>query len=190
VPLSTEIDRELMQRLASRERGALGELFDRHGSAVLGLLIRLLRRREEAEELMQEVFLQAWNRAESYRPEASAPRSWLLMIARSRAIDQIRSRAARRRREQEVGEAAELNGHPIALPEGLDRLERSERKRLVARALGGLGEDQRTAIELAFFGGLSHREVAEKLDAPLGTVKSRILLGMKKLRRSLAESAA
>ena len=85
---------------------------------------------------------------------------------------------------------AEMNGHPITLPEGLDRLERSERKRLVARALEELGEDQRTAIELAFFGGLSHREVAEKLDAPLGTVKSRILLGMKKLRRSLAESAA
>jgi RNA polymerase sigma-70 factor (ECF subfamily) len=188
--LSTEIDRVLMRRLAARERGALGELFDRHGSAVLGLLIRMLRRREEAEELMQEVFLQAWNNAESYRPEISAPRSWLLMIAHSRAIDQIRSRVARRRREEEVGKVAQLNGHPIALPEGLDRLERSERKRLVARALEKLGEDQRTAIELAFFAGLTHREVAEKLDAPLGTVKSRILLGMKKLRAHLAESAA
>jgi RNA polymerase sigma-70 factor, ECF subfamily len=190
VPLSLDSDRQLMLRLASGERGALGELFDRHGSAVLGLLIRMLRQREEAEELMQEVFLQVWNNSTSYRPESSAPRSWLLMIARSRAIDHIRSRKARRRREDEVGYSAHLNGHPITLPEGLDRLERSERKRLVARALDELGEDQRTAIELAFFGGLSHRQVAEKLDAPLGTVKSRILLGMKKLRQSLAENAA
>lgn len=190
MPLSIDIDYELMRRLAAGERAALGGLFDRHGSAVLGLLIRMLQRREEAEEQMQEVFLAAWRNAASYRPEASPPRSWLLLMARSRAIDQIRARGARRRREQEVGKAAVLDGQPITLPEGLDRLERSERKRLVARALGELGEDQRTAIELAFFGGLSHRQVAERLDAPLGTVKSRILLGMKKLRRTLAESAA
>jgi len=174
-----------MRRLAAGDRDAMQELFDRHASAVLGLLMRMLRRRGEAEELLQDVFFDAWNQADKYRPDASAPKSWLMMMARSRAIDRIRSVRSRRRREREVVEQARIDGYPVELPEGFENLRREERRERIAAALGELPEDQRRAIEAAFFEGLSHSQVAEKLGAPLGTVKSRILLGMRKLRNHL-----
>lgn len=175
-----------MRRLAAGDHEALGLLFDRHSSGVLGLLLRMLRRRGEAEELMQDVFFQAWRQAASYRPEASAPKSWLLMMARSRAIDRIRSARSRRSRERDVVQQAELDGYAVEPPEGFDNLVAEDRRQRVATALAQLPDEQRAAIEAAFFDGLSHREVAEKLDAPLGTVKSRILLGMRKLRVHLS----
>ena len=175
-----------MLRLAGGDREAMGALFERHASGVFGLLLRMLRQRAEAEELLQEVFFQAWQDAGRYRPDASAPRTWLLMLARSRAIDRLRSGTARVRREQDVARQAQLDGHPAEAPRGFDRLLRDERRRRVTAALGSLPDEQRAAIELAFFEGLSHREVAERLEAPLGTVKSRILLGMRKLRDRLA----
>lgn len=175
-----------MRRLCDGDGDAMKELFDRHASGVLGLLMRMLRRRGEAEELLQEVFFDAWSQADSYRPEASAPKSWLMMMARSRAIDRIRSVTSRRRRERRAVEQARIDGYPVELPEGFDNLRREERSQRVAAALGELPEEQRQAIEAAFFEGLSHRQVAEKLGAPLGTVKSRILLGMRKLRKHLS----
>jgi RNA polymerase sigma-70 factor (ECF subfamily) len=179
-------DRDLMRRLAGGDREAMAALFDRHASGVLGLLLRMTGQRAEAEELLQEVFFQAWQEAGRYRPEVSAPRSWLLMLARSRALDRLRSAGARRRREVEAARQARLDGHPVEAPRGYERLQQEERRRRVAAALGALPEEQRSAIELAFFEGLTHRQVAERLEAPLGTVKSRILLGMRKLRERLA----
>lgn len=176
-------DAVLLGRVARGDPAAFATLFDRHSSAVLGLLVRMLGRRPEAEELLQDVFLQAWREADRYRPEAASPRGWLLMMARSRALDRIRSRAARERRE-----AAVERDRPAAAavePAGPERLERRERRGRVAAALDALPPEQRQAIEHAFFGGLTHREVAERLREPLGTVKSRILLGMKKMREAL-----
>lgn len=178
-------DADSVRRLAAGDRSALGELYDVHAAAVLGLLLRMVRRRGEAEELLQEVFLQAWRSAERYDPQRSSPRTWLLMIARSRAVDALRSRRARRRREEDTVAAARWDGHRVQPPEGLERLQEAERRRHVHRALNALPEEQRQAVELAFFTGLTHRQVAERLQAPLGTVKSRILLGMKKLRQNL-----
>jgi RNA polymerase sigma-70 factor, ECF subfamily len=175
-----------MHRLAGGDREAMVTLFDRHASGVLGLLLRMMRQRAEAEELLQEVFFQAWQDAGRYRPEVSAPRTWLLMLARSRALDRLRSTGARRRREVEVARQARFDGHPVEAPRGYERLQEEERRRRVATALGTLPEAQRSAIELAFFAGLTHCEVAERLREPLGTVKSRILLGMRKLREKLA----
>lgn len=178
-------DTALLARIARRDQAAFAAFYDRHASQVLGLLFRMLRRRAEAEEMLQEVFLQVWREAERYRPQGSTPRGWVFLMARSRAIDRMRSATARERREVRT---AENPGPASVAPAGPERLEERERRHRIAAALAELPAEQRTAIEHAFFEGLSHREVAEQLDEPLGTVKSRILLGMRKLRRSLEAS--
>ncbi len=177
-------DRELLARIAGGDRQAFTELFDAHAAAILGVLTLLAGRREEAEELLQETFLQAWGEAGRYRAERATPRGWLLMMARSRAIDRLRASGARGRREETVGR--ELTGPGTVAPVGTANLEADERGRQVRGALDQLPPEQRQAIELAFYEGLSHREVAERLGQPLGTVKSRILLGMGKLRQALS----
>ena len=176
-------DVQLMGRVASGDREAFSTLFERHAPLVLGVLTKMLRRRDEAEEVLQEAFLQAWDRADSYNPQRATPRGWLLLISRSRAIDRIRSRQARTRREEavQVEDAWRTKVDPV----GTGELEASERAERVGRALRVLPEDQRRCIELAFFEGLSHSQIASALDQPLGTVKSRILLGMRKLRDQL-----
>lgn len=172
----------LMGRVAARDQQAFARLFDRHSAVVLGVLTRLLGDRALAEEILQEAFLQAWQQADRYQPALATPRGWLLMMARSRALDRLRSRSARQRREDEV-----MREVPVAAEaEGTAAIEADERRRHVTMALGGLPPEQRECIELAFFGGLTHTQIADRLQAPLGTVKSRILLGMNKLRQSLA----
>jgi RNA polymerase sigma-70 factor (ECF subfamily) len=181
-------DMALVGRIARGDSAAFATFYDRHASQVLGLLFKMLRRRAEAEEMLQEVFLQVWREAERYRPGGSTPRGWIFMLARSRAIDRIRSSSARRRREEATAAPVDPVTPSAVAPAGPERLEERERRRQVANALAELPPEQRTAIEHAFFGGLSHREVAEHLGEPLGTIKSRILLGMRKLRRSLEAS--
>ncbi len=179
------LDRYLVSRIAGGDREAFAVFFDRHAPAVLGVLVRMLRDRGEAEEVLQEAFLQVWQGAGGYRADGASPRGWLLVLARSRAIDRLRSAGARQRREERVvaGEPALAAGaEPPAAPA---RLEEAERRRTVGSALARLPEDQRRCIELAYFEGLSHTQIADRLDAPLGTVKSRVLLGMKKLRAFL-----
>jgi RNA polymerase sigma-70 factor, ECF subfamily len=178
-------DRELMTRVSTRDGSAFARLFEVHAPLTLGLLDRILGRRGEAEEVLQEVFLQVWMQADRYDGARSTPRGWILMLARSRALDRIRRRDSVRRREEAAGEEASDAVSPV----GTERLESLDRKRQVASALGLLSQDQRRCIELAFFEGLTHTQIAERLAAPLGTVKSRILLGMNKLRQALSAQA-
>ena len=173
-----------MGRVAGGDREAFAAIFDRHSPIVLGMLLRMLRRHDLAEEILQEAFLQAWKQAESYRPERASPKGWLLLLARSRALDRIRSATARGRREQAVY-ADELLPSTES-PRGTRRLEEKERSGQLSQALEVLPAEQRKCIELAFFEGLTHRQVAERTGEPLGTVKSRIALGMNKLRQALA----
>lgn len=173
-----------MRRIAGGDGEALSEAFDLHSPVVLGLLVRILGRRSEAEEILQEVFLQIWNQAGRYDPQRATPRGWMLMLARSRALDRLRRRDASQRREERVSEAEARWEGPV----GTARLEASERRSRIASALGLLTPEQRHCIELAFFEGLTHTQIAERLEAPLGTVKSRILLGMGKLRQMLSTS--
>jgi len=175
-------DRELMRRVADRDSGAFAFLFERHAPVALGLLQRILGGRGEAEEVLQEVFLQIWTQAGRYDGARSTPRGWILMLARSRALDRLRRRESARRREETAGEEAGAAVSPL----GTERLENLEVKRQVGSALGALSPDQRRCIELAFFEGLTHTQIAARLEEPLGTVKSRILLGMNKLRQALS----
>jgi len=174
---------ELVQRVAAGDNEAFAALFDRHSSRVLGMLIQILRRRELAEELLQETFLQAWSQADRYREDRATVCGWLLMMARSRALDHLRASRSRSEREERAG--TESSTPQVTEPVGTGELEARERQRFVLNALAGLSEDQRRCVELAFFKGLSHGQIAAELEQHLGTVKSRILLGMRKLRAAL-----
>lgn len=177
-------DAVLLGRTARGDAAAFGSLFDRHSGLVLGLLVRMLGRRAEAEELLQEVFLQVWREADRYRPEAASPRGWLLMIARSRAIDRLRFESRKKRSD---GGDAQPPAEAAADPR--DVLELREQSESLRAALMALTPDERQAIETTFFAGLTHAEAAARLNQPLGTIKSRIRSGLQKLRDKLAAEA-
>jgi RNA polymerase sigma-70 factor (ECF subfamily) len=175
-----EVDLDLLRRIAGGSEDALGVFYDRYSGLVWGLLRRMLGESGEAEEVLQEAFFQIWRDAGRYDPGRATPRGWLLLIARSRALDRLRKRAAIERREDAVAqEAAGLAAAPL----GSRRLELIERRRHISSALDRLPREQRRVIELSFFHGLSQSQIAAHLGAPLGTVKSRALLGMKRLRQ-------
>ena len=167
-------DQELLTGMASGDRGAFAEFFDRHAPRVLGLLCKWLGQRSDAEDVLQETFWQVWCRAGQYDAARAAPEAWLVLIARSRAMDH-------RRRQRPAP----------ALPDGpgpadpASALERSEQTQQVRTALASLPEEQRSAISLAFYGGLTYEQVAQHQAIPLGTAKTRIRLGMRRLRSLL-----
>lgn len=171
----------LVGRIAARDAAAFAAFYDRQASRALGLLLRMLGDRPEAEDVLQEVFLQVWQQADRFRPQRSSPRGWVLLLARSRALDRLRSRQARRRREERT---AADRGDDRSEAAGTERLEAEERAERLGSALEGLPGEQRRAIELAFFEGLTQSEIAARVGAPLPTVKSRVLLGMNKLRHA------
>lgn len=174
-------DARLLDSVAAGDADALALLFDRHGAAVLGLLTRMLGRGGEADEVLQEVFLWLWKHPRRYDAGRSSLRGWLLVLARSRALDVLRADRSRRVREEGVERDRPLAHEPVPLAD----LEQRERQRRLRAALVNLPEEQRRCIELAFFVGLSHSQIAARLEQPLGTVKSRIQLGMAKLRAAL-----
>lgn len=176
-------DRALITKTAAGDADAFATLYDRHGGLALGVVRRILGDSGEAEEVLQESFLQVWREADRYDGSRATPRGWIVMIARSRALDRLRSAAASQRREEGVAQEAGLR---VAVPVGSCRLERLEVRRRVSSALARLPKEQRAVIELAFYHGLSHSQIAARLEAPLGTVKSRVLLGMRKLKDLLA----
>jgi RNA polymerase sigma-70 factor (ECF subfamily) len=173
-------DRALLERIARGDTAALGLLYDRYAALAFGLAMRILRDPGVAEEVVQDAFLNAWRRASSFRPDRGEPRTWLLSIVHHRAIDRLRG-AAGQRAELDLADAPEPVDRADVWAETWVGLEREA----IARALAALPEEQRAAIELAFFGGLTHAEVAERLGEPLGTVKGRIRLGLTKLRTLL-----
>ena len=174
-------DAELMRRLTGGESAALDTLFVRHGGRVHGLLLRMLGSSGEAEEVLQDVFLQAWTRAATFRADKGSPRGWLMVMARSRALDRLRAGRAARRRDDTALQERPL----VEPPEAEAEVERQELGARMRQLMAELPAEQREAIELAFFAGLTHSQCAERLGLPLGTVKSRILMGMKKLKQGL-----
>jgi RNA polymerase sigma-70 factor (ECF subfamily) len=177
-------DRQLLARLAGGDADALSLLYDRYASMLLALAIRVLRDRAEGEEVLQEVMLQAWRQAGRYDPQRSSVSTWLVMMTRSRAIDRVRSRnvvdrtlAAKQREETRTHES----------PEGARSVLHRERAARLREELAGLPAEQREVLELAFFEGLTQREIAARTEIPLGTVKTRTLLAMKKLRIALRD---
>ena len=175
----TRADIALLDRIVARDEHAVAELYDKHCRLLFGLILRILRDRSEAEEVLQEVFLQVWTRAETFNVALGSPAGWLVRIARNRAIDRLRANAVRLRAVEE----APVDTTSAASPETNAAL--GEQQRAVARALDTLPSEQRVLIEQAYFLGLTQSELAERFKLPLGTVKTRIRTGMLALREQL-----
>jgi RNA polymerase sigma-70 factor, ECF subfamily len=174
----TRADIGLLNRIVARDSSAVGELYDRHGRLLYGLILRVLRDRGEAEEVLQEVFVQVWMRAETYNVALGSPAAWLVRIARNRAIDRLRANSVRTRTVEATPQPP-----PVESPEA--RAAMNEQQRAVARALDALPPEQRQLIECAYFQGLTQSELAERFGLPLGTVKTRVRTGMMTLKREL-----
>jgi RNA polymerase sigma-70 factor (ECF subfamily) len=177
-------DVELLKAVASRDEAALGQLYDRYRLILFSVLVRILNNREEAEDVLQEVFLQVWRRAADFDANRGRPFKWLVTLARSRGIDRLRSVASRERVATAAG--AEVNEASGDVSDAATDAIRSEQRGVVNNALSQLPEEQKRPLMLAYFDGLTQSEIAMQLGAPLGTVKTRMRSGMMKLRELLS----
>ena len=168
--------------MAEGDRDAFKQFYDRHARQVYPLILRIVRDPSDAADVLQEVFWGAWQSAASYDPGRGTPEAWIFTRARTRAIDRVR--AIRRRGETFVAPVDEGVAAAAADP-GRDVVDRMGDRDLVVGALGRLPEAQREALALAYYGGLTQTEIAERLKQPLGTVKTRIRLGLERLREML-----
>jgi RNA polymerase sigma-70 factor (ECF subfamily) len=185
--LSDPTDLGLLQRIVARDTAALADLYDRHSRLLFSLILRILRDQAEAEEILQEVFVRVWTRAELYDPRLGGPTPWLVCLARNCAIDRLR---ARRVRDAASGPALDestadppVSATDMRTPEMvvLD----AERRGALKDVLADLPAEQRRLIEAAFFEGYTHNELAKRFGLPLGTVKTRIRAGMIAMRQRL-----
>jgi RNA polymerase sigma-70 factor, ECF subfamily len=178
-------DADLIEGVVRGDRQAFAALYDRHGAILFGIVLRILGSRSEAEEVLEEVFLQIWQGAGSFDASRGHLLPWLMLLARSRALDRLRARSVRDRttaavtaeRDPRIGDAA-------------DEGALSEISLTVRRALAEISEDQRSVLMLAYFEGLTQSEIAVRLGSPLGTVKTHTRLGLARLRELLSEVGA
>lgn len=173
----TPTDEELVARIAQGDVAAFSQFYDRHAATIHALILGWIRRRADAEEVLQDAMMQIWTQANRFDAARASARGWLMMIARSRALDHLR-RTAR-------GGASPIDPPPEANAPESDPSRghtRSELTTLVQKALDGLPPDQASAVSLAFFAGLTHERIADLQGIPLGTIKTRIRLGMRRLR--------
>jgi len=180
-------DADLIAQAARGDERAIGQLYDRYGAVLYAVAYRIVGEQADAEEVVLEALAQAWRDAPRFEPGRGSVAGWLTMIARSRALDLVRARSRRERITATA--AADRPDAPPAMsdfrPDPARALDHDERRRQVRHALATLSPPQRQAIELAYFEGLSQTEIAERLQEPLGTVKTRVRLGMQKLRECL-----
>lgn len=183
--------KSLIDRIRNGDQAALGEFYDRASPLVYGLCLRIVREPSIAEEITLDVFMQVWNHSAAYDETRGNPEAWLLVIARSRSLDCLRSG----RRARSIERATSQSIERIEVEPAVDVLpsvdaDSSERRRIVAAALEKVSLEEREVLGCAFYRGMSHTEIATHLRQPLGTVKSRIRSGLSKLRRTLAPLAA
>jgi RNA polymerase sigma-70 factor, ECF subfamily len=173
----------LVERVATGDQSALAALYDETNRLIYSLVLRVLGDASSAEEVLLDVYTQVWRQAASYDVKRGAPLAWMATIARSRAIDRLRSGWQDKRRKESLDVLGDAPSNSSSPEEDATI---SERQKFVREALKLLTPEQRQVIELAYYSGLSHSEIAEKLNQPLGTVKTRTRLGMMKLREALA----
>lgn len=183
---ASTIEPKLLTRVAKGDPQAFGQLYDQSSTLLFTLACRILSDREEAAELLQEVYLEVWRKIAKYDPGRGTPIAWLVTLTRSRAIDRLRSRASRGQQVTVDSLEHPLVSHtPDVSQNPYEAQEDSELRQMMAKAILDLPVPQQQAIEMAFYQGLTHTEIAAKLNQPLGTVKTRIKLAMTKLRASL-----
>ncbi len=181
-----QVDARLMRRIAARDRAAFAELYDRFSGPLFGAAMRILRDSAEAQDVVHDAFVSLWEKADTFAHERGSPFSWAVTLVRNRAIDRVRQR---RRRAELLAESAPSDlGYADAAPNpsATDAAVAGDEARAVRAAVATLPAEQKKALELAFFGGLTQEEIARTLREPLGTVKARIRRGLIKLRDSLA----
>jgi RNA polymerase sigma-70 factor (ECF subfamily) len=178
-------DEALLRRVAAGDARALRRLYDRCAPTALALALRILRNRAEAEDTLQDAFLEAWKRAKSFDPRRGSATAWVMTIARSRALDRLRARGSVDRTAQAVAREQAL---PLPLP--IESAEQRQERDRLQRALSALPPEQRAVLELAYFEGLTQSEIAARTGDPLGTVKTRCRLALDKLAGLLEEGAA
>lgn len=186
-PQRSEIWGGYMQRIAGGDSGALSSLYDESSGLTFALALRILRNRADAEEVVLDSFHQVWRRAGQYAPDRGSAQTWLLTIVRNRAIDRLRCRASAERPSEDL---ASLPGSVLPVAGGASPEESSlqaQQRRTIVAALAQLPAATRHALELAYFEGLSHSEIAVRLGEPLGTVKTRIRRGLQALRAALPD---
>ncbi len=182
------LDEELMERLFYRDLKAFETLYDRYGDLVYSTALRIIRDVPLAEDISQEIFLRLWRWPEKYVAQRGRFLTWLLSVTRNRAVDEVRSRGRRYRYETPTLSGGEQEPQQVKADDAHDPAlvaQLAEQRRAVRAALAELPPEQRQLIELAYFGGLTQQEMAHLLGQPLGTVKTRIRLGMQKLRAAL-----
>ncbi len=172
---------DLLTAVATGDRAAFAELYDRTAPRVLGLIKRLLIDHSQSEEVAQEVFLEIWQTAARYQPSKGAAVTWMLTMAHRRAVDRVRSSQSSRDRDVRIG----IRDFEPGFDQVSESVEVSVEHERVSKALARLTELQRQAVKLAYYGGLSHSEIAAKLSIPIGTVKTRLRDGMIRLRDEL-----
>ena len=186
---SDPTDLSLLQRIAARDTAAVAELYDRHSRLLFGLILRSVRDRGEAEDILQEAFVRVWSRAEIYDARMGRPLPWIVRVARNCAIDRLRARRVRATVDAPAIDVAAVEAAPafgIQTPEAAV-LEAESRRRLID-GLAGLPAEQRRLSEAAFFEGYTHSELAQRFGLPLGTVKTRIRAGMIAMRQRLEQA--
>jgi RNA polymerase sigma-70 factor (ECF subfamily) len=171
-------DEDLISLVETGDADAFATLYDRHSRAAFSLAYRMMGERQAAEDLAQDAFLKAWRGAGSYRAERGSVRTWILSIVHNRGIDQLRSHASRRRTQDKIEATTPLSQPSEAFAETWRNSQRDQ----VREAMGTLPSEQLKILELAYFSGYTHVEISELLGLPLGTVKGRMRLGLKKIR--------
>jgi RNA polymerase sigma-70 factor, ECF subfamily len=178
--ITAEEDMRLMERIAHKDAAAFQQFYRRYGGLLFSTISKVLNDHHDAEDIMQEVLVQLWQKAHLYEPRKGKPLTWLTTLAKNRAIDRIRSKQRRSRLSDEFG-----SEHKVTQPEfdesAHDVLQMKERDTMLRSAVTRLTPDQQLAIELTYFGGLTQSEVAERLHEPLGTIKARIRRGVTRL---------
>jgi RNA polymerase sigma-70 factor, ECF subfamily len=182
-----QLDAQLLARIATGDEVAFGALYDRFSPGLFSFVLKMVRDEKEAEDVLQEGFAHIWRRASTYDSTRSSPFTWAVMILRNKAIDRLR---VRQRLERTVEKATvEFSHFPEVDDTAATEPERRDQGSLVRSALTLIPAEQKQAVELAFFSGLTHEQIAERLGTPLGTIKARIRRGLLKLRDCLKEVA-
>ncbi len=175
----------LLPAVAGGDMTAFAELYDRYSGTLYAVLLRILASAEDAQEALQETFVKVWKNASAFDAARGSEIAWLIAIARSRGIDRLRARRVRTDRENEAGREISIHAGAVEKSTGSDHAIASQQRVAVRSALDELPEAQRIALELAYFEGLSQSEIASRTGEPLGTIKTRMQLGMKKMRERL-----
>src|SRR5881396_279961 len=180
-------DVDLMLGIQSGDADALSQLYDRYNGIVKALILRIIHNETEADDLLQEVFMEIWKQVKNFSAEKGKPLGWMVTLARRRAIDGLRKKQAYQRAEERLKNETEQQPDAWVHNATEEEIVLSDTRALIRKVIAGLPPPQQQAIDLAFFKGMSQREIAAKTNTPLGTVKTRLELGLKKIYDGLKD---